>query len=235
MSKMTSPDGTADPPFPTDDRVAAALRRFGPLGILAILAILSGNFLFSPLSAILVLVWVWLSRTPWREIGYVRPRSWIGSLIVGVVLGVAFKFLMKAIVMPRLGAPPLNGAYHYLAGNTAALPGMILALIVVAGFGEETFYRGWMFERLGKLLGSSAWAKTLTVVVTTVLFALPHTKDQGLAGAEQALFTGTVFGTVFAVTGRVFLPMVLHVAFDLAALAMIYWEFEADVAHFIFK
>jgi uncharacterized protein len=234
---MTSPPKAfgADPPFPAGDRVAAALRRFGPPGILAILAILAGNFLFSPLSAILVLVWVWLSRTPWREIGYVRPRSWISSLVVGVVFGIAFKFLMKAIVMPLLGAPPLNGAYHYLAGNTAALPGMILTLIIVAGFGEETVYRGWMFERLGKLLGSSLWARTLAVLVTSALFALPHYQDQGLPGVEQAIFTGTVFGTIFAVTGRIFLPMVLHAAFDLAALAMIYWEFESDVAHFIFK
>ena len=183
-----------------DDRVAAALRGFGPLGILAILLILSGNFLFSPLSAILVLVWVRLSRTPWREIGYVRPKSWIGSLAIGIAFGCAFKLLMKAIVMPLLGADPINQAYHYLAGNTAALPGMILTLIIVAGFGEETLYRGWMFERLGKLLGTAVWARTLTVLLTSVVFGLAHYSVQGLAGAEQAIITGLVFGTIFAVT-----------------------------------
>ena len=46
------------------EREAAELRGFGPIGILAILVILAGNFLFSPLSAILVLAWVGLSRTP---------------------------------------------------------------------------------------------------------------------------------------------------------------------------
>ena len=66
-SELTSSD--------TNDLMAARLRGFGPLGILAILLILAGNFLFAPLSAVLVLVWVWLSRTPWREIGYVRPRN----------------------------------------------------------------------------------------------------------------------------------------------------------------
>ena len=83
---MTSPDGAADPPR-NDDRVGAALRGFGPLGILAILIILAGNFLVAPLSAILVLVWVRLSRTPWREIGYVRPKSWIRSVAIGIALG----------------------------------------------------------------------------------------------------------------------------------------------------
>src|SRR5688572_16028310 len=92
-----------------EDCIAERLRGFGPLGILAILVILlAGNYPFLPLNAILVLVWVRLSRTPWREIGYVRPRSWIVSLAIGIVFGIAFKFLMKAIVMPLLGAEPIN-------------------------------------------------------------------------------------------------------------------------------
>jgi hypothetical protein len=66
------------------DNVAARLRGFGPLGILAILVILAGNGVILPLSAILVLVWARLSHTPWREIGYVRPKSWIGSVVVGI-------------------------------------------------------------------------------------------------------------------------------------------------------
>lgn len=225
----------ADPPLNEDDRVAAALRGFGPLGILAILLILSGNFLFAPLSAILVLAWVRLSRTPWRKIGYVRPKSWIGSLAIGIAFGCVFKLLMKAIVMPLLGADPINQAYHYLAGNTAALPGMILTLIIVAGFGEETVYRGWMFERLGKLFGPSGLARTSIVLLTSIVFGLAHYSVQGLAGTEQAIITGLVFGTIFAVTRRIFLVMVAHAAFDLMALAIIYWDIETDVAHFIFK
>jgi len=166
----------------------------------------------------LVLVWVRLSRTPWREIGYVRPSSWIGSVIVGIVCGVAFKFAMKAIVMPLLGAPPLNQAYHFLVGNRDALPGMLYAVIVGAGFGEETVFRGWMFERFRKLFGSSARATIFIALVTSLLFALAHYADQGLPGVEQAMITGLVFGTIFAVTGRIFTLMIAHAAFDLTAV-----------------
>jgi membrane protease YdiL (CAAX protease family) len=234
-NEMTSPDGAADPPLGKDDPVAARLRGFGPVGILAMLVILAGNFLFAPLSAILVLVWVRLSRTPWREIGYVRPKSWIGSIAVGIVFGCAFKLLMKAIVMPLLGAPAINQAYHYLAGNTAALPGMIFTLLIVAGFGEETVFRGWMFERLGKLFGPSAWARTSIVLLTSLWFGLLHYKEQGLAGVEQAIITGLVFGTIFAIRGRIFMLMVAHAAFDVIAVAIIYWNLESEVAHLIFK
>jgi membrane protease YdiL (CAAX protease family) len=203
-----------------DDRFAARLRGFGSVGIPAILIILAGNFVIAPLSAILVLVWARLSHTSLREIGYVRPKSWIRSLVMGIVFGIAFKVVMKAIVMPLLGAPPINQAYHYLTGNTAAIPGMIFVLIVVAGFGEETLFRGYMFERLGKLFGSGAWAKVLIVLITSVWFALAHYSVQGLPGVEQAVITGLAFGTVFAVTGRIFMLMVAHAAFDLTALQL---------------
>jgi len=219
----------------TSDRFAARLRGFGPLGILAILVITAGNLVVVPLSAILVLLWARWSRTPWREIGYVRPRSWIRGLALGIVFGIAFKFLMKAIVMPLLGADPINRAYHYLAGNRAALPGMLFAVIVGAGFGEETVFRGYLFERLGKLFGPGPWAKASIVLLTAALFALAHYPDQGLAGVEQAAITGLVFGTIFAVTGRLWTLMWAHAAFDLAAVAIIYWDLESAVAHLLFK
>jgi len=220
---------------PAGDRVATGLRGFGPLGLLAILVIFAGNLLFLPLSALLVLAWARLSGTPWREIGYVRPASWARSLAVGVVFGVAFKLLMKAIVMPLLGADPVNHAYHYLVGNPAALPGALYLMIVGAGFGEETLWRGYLFERFGKLLGTSAVARSATVLLTAGLFGLAHYADQGLAGTEQAILTGLVFGTIYAMTGRLFLLMCAHAAFDLAALAIIYWDVESRVAHLVFR
>ena len=58
---------------------------------------------------------------------------------------------------------------------------------------------------------------------------------QGLAGAEQATIVGLVFGTIMAKTARIWMLMMAHAAFDLAALAMIYWNLESDVAHLVFQ
>ena len=157
---------------PADDRVAVALRGFGPLGILAILVILAGNLVVAPLGAVLVLLWARRSGTPWRAIGYVRPQSWT---------------------------------------------------------------RTYLFERFGKLLGPGVRAKAVIVLLTAVGFGLLHYPEQGLAGAEQATIVGLVFGTIFAVTGRLWMLMIAHAAFDLTALAVIYWDLEAYVAHLIFK
>jgi len=222
------------------DRFAAELRGFGPLGIFAILAILlTGNVFVSkmvvlPIGTILVLLWVWRSRTPWREVGYVWPKNWIVSLMLGLVFGVAFKFLMKAFVMPLLGADPVNQAYHFLTGNRALLPQAVWAMLV-AGFGEETVFRGYAFERLGKLLGSSVAARVSIVLFTSAVFGLGHYASQGVPGTEQATIVGLVFGTIFSLTHRIFMLMVAHAAFDLTALAMIYWNLETKVAHLLFR
>lgn len=223
-----------------DDRLAQQLRGFGPIGIIAMLLILlagnltAGNMVVFPAGAFLALLWAWRSRTPWQAIGYVRPTSWVLTISGGVAFGVALKFAMKAVVMPLFGANPINVTYHFLAGNRAMLPAAAWAMLV-AGFGEETVFRGYLFERGAKLFGRGHAAKVLIIVATAAVFGLAHYADQGLPGAEQGAVVGLVFGTIFAATGHIFWLMFAHSAFDLTALALIYWDLESRVAHFIFK
>ena len=164
-----------------------------------------------------------------------RPRSWLRSIAIGLVFGALFKLAMKAVVMPLLGAPAVNASYHYLAGNAAALPFVLFVVIIGGGFGEETVYRGFLFERLGKLLGTSTRAKIAIVLITTAVFASGHWWDQGLAGVEQAVFTGLVFGGIYALRGQLFMLMVAHAAFDVVAVALIYWNLEPRIAHLFFR
>ena len=139
------------------------------------------------------------------------------------------------MVMPLLGAPSINQAYHFLVGNAAALPGMLFTLTVTAGFGEETVFRGYLFERCRKIFGHGKGAKTATILITSAIFASAHFLDQRWPGVEQACFTGVFFGALFLLTGNLWLPMIAHAAFDLTALAMIYWDLESEIAHWFFK
>jgi membrane protease YdiL (CAAX protease family) len=188
--------------------------------------ILAGNLI----GAALTLVWVRATRTPWRDLGFVMPASWAKDLIGGVLAGVAFKLAMKAIVMPLLGAPESVPAYHYLVENTAALPGILFTVIVGGGFGEELIWRGFLFERLGTLLGRGARATIAIVMITTILFSLAHYHDLGLPGAEQALITGLAFGVTFARTRRLWPVMIAHASFDVVAVLIIYWNAEHAIA-----
>ncbi|HEV2617214.1 MAG TPA: hypothetical protein VGU63_11465 [Candidatus Acidoferrales bacterium] len=64
--------------------LAARLRGFGPAGLLGIAIILAGALVNGLVTATLVVLWAVLSRTPWRNIGYVRPRNY------AVTIGVAW-------------------------------------------------------------------------------------------------------------------------------------------------
>ena len=187
-----------------------------------------------PIGALWVLLWTKLSKTPWSEIGYAKPKSWAVTIALGLVFGIAFKLVTKAFVMPLLGAPDINQAYHFLVGNNLVLPSAIWAMLM-AGFSEETLFRGWMFERLGKLLGNGTVAKITIVAFTSLWFGLEHYSIQGIGGVEQSTIMGVVFGILMMRIRIIWLFMIAHAAFDLTALAIVYWNLERQVAHLIFR
>jgi membrane protease YdiL (CAAX protease family) len=224
---------------PADPARASGLaersRGFGALGLTAIVVILAAGFAGMIVSALLVLAWAHLSETPLAELGLAAPRSWPTTVLAGVALGVALKVAVKAIVMPLLGAPAINATYHYLAGNTAALPGIVITVVVSGGIAEEIVFRGYLFERLGKLLGRGKAALAATILLSSALFALAHYADQRLPGVEQATVTGLAFGATYAWRRELGLVMVAHATYDLVAIALIYWNLEVPLAHLLFR
>jgi membrane protease YdiL (CAAX protease family) len=212
------------------------MQRADPPGsMLAVLAVLVGA-LFGPIiGAMLVLAWAHWSRTPLASLGLVLPRRWVMTLVLGLASGIAFKLGMKAIVMPLLGAPPLNDAYAYLIGNAAALPGIVATVLVGAAFSEELLYRGFLLDRLGAWLGHTPLALAGSVLLASSLFAAAHVADQGAPGAIQAAITGTVFGSLFVWRRELGLVMVTHAAFDLTAVVLIYRGWEASVAQWLIR
>jgi membrane protease YdiL (CAAX protease family) len=220
----------------TPQSAATALRGFGLLGWAAMAAIaLAGNLGPVPAGALLTLGWARVSRTPLHDLGFLAPRRWTVTVPLAIGFGSAFKLFLKSVLMPLLGAPAINARYHGLAGNTAALPVAIVTMIVAAGFGEETVFRGLLFERFRSGLGDTARVNAVAVVAGATLFGLAHVRDQGVFGALQAAIVGLTFGAIYARTRSLPFLMIAHASFDLTALAMIYTDNETRFAHLLFK
>lgn len=199
----------------------ARLRGFGLAGIAAIVVVLAGTAIGPPVGAVLVLVWAWLSETPQRLLGFVAPRRWKLALPAAILFGVVLELVVRTVVMPLLGAPAVDPAYRPPAGDAGALAVLIVRAVVSAGLCEELIFRGYLFERIGALLGRSRPALAATVALSTALFALAHYHAQGLPGAEQAVLTGAAFGAMFAWRREIALVMAAHAAFDLTAVAQL--------------
>jgi membrane protease YdiL (CAAX protease family) len=230
---MATTDPLSEPqPARDADRWKRRLRGFGPLGILFIVLVIApGPFV----GAILVLLWAWYTKTPWRDLGFVRPKSWVLTIIGGIVVGVALKTFMKAIVMPLIGAPSINPAYHYLEHNTPELPGTLLMVIFSAGIGEEIVWRGFGFERLGHLLGTSRRARLVAALITATLFGVAHYQSQHWMGVEQAFIVGLIMGSYFAITRNIWPLIFVHAAFDVFAVLVVYFGYESTLAHLVFE
>ena len=194
--------------------------------------IVAGTLLGPVVGAVLVLAWAHRAHIPLAALGLQASRNWTATVFGGAAFGIALKLLLKAVAMPLLGAPATNAAYHYLAGNTAALPGIIATVLISAGIAEEIVYRGYLFERMRTWLGPGDGRVTAAILVSSVLFAAAHYVDQGFPGVEQALMTGVVFAGLYAWRKELWIVMVAHAAFDLTAVVLIYKGWEAPVAHF---
>ena len=222
------------PPGPEGDAFARALRGFGPIGLAALILIVPFSSLLGPLRPTMPLLWAWRSRTPLAELGLVRPRNWLRTIVLGIVAGIVLKLLLKTVVMPLLGAPPENAAFQSLRGNTGVLAAMLVAVTLGAGFGEELTYRGFLFERIRRLLGDSPRTNVICVIVTSLIFGLVHLPEQHLFGAVQALLVGVVVGTIYARTREIWLPVILHAVFDVVAVFIVYFGLETRFAHLFF-
>ena len=222
-------------PVVAADKSFAARLRGGPLEFCAILLILVVSLWAIAIAALLAVLWVYLFKTPWREIGYVREKNWAASLAVGALFGAGFKLVMKTIVMPLLGAPAVIPTFQEFVHNRAAIPMAVLAILIGAGWGEETLFRGWAFERLRDVFGSGRTANAAIVAITSVWFGFAHYHVLGAPGTEQAMIVGLVFAIIYARTGRLFFLMIAHAAYDITAYAIVYWGLEARAAHFIFR
>ena len=154
---------------------------------------------------------------------------------VGVVLGLVEKLLMKAVIMPLLGAPAVNPHFGYLVDNPRAALFFAVYAIVGAGFAEELVFRGYMLERLERLLISVAGKQTIAILISTAIFAGLH-YQQGAAGVENAAILGSLAALIYVGFGRNLWALVaMHAVYDLLSLFLIYFHLEAAAAHLILR
>ncbi len=88
------------------------------------------------------------------------------------------------------------------------------ALAVSAGICEEVLYRGFFLWYASRIFGTDLRALVISVVVTSLVFALGHVY-QGTRGIVMVFLTGIVHGAIYAISGSLWIPIALHAGIDL--------------------
>ena len=91
----------------------------------------------------------------------------------------------------------------------------IIALL--AGVGEELFFRGWLQGALTQRFG--VWLGILTV---SAIFGLAHYLS--LTYAIYAGLTGLYLGLIYQISGNLYIVMVIHALYDFIALVYLVRE-----------
>lgn len=157
-----------------------------------------------------VLLCTWFLRREgrhWADVGLCRPRRWwMVPLLaaVGFVLLVALSTAMYQVILPAIGAqPPELSAGRAIRGDLAEY--LYQAIPVAwgsAAFGEELVVRGFLLDRIARVIGSSRTPTYLAaIVLQAALFGAFHLY-QGIGGALLTGAVGLLIGLVWLVGGR---------------------------------
>jgi membrane protease YdiL (CAAX protease family) len=85
---------------------------------------------------------------------------------------------------------------------------------VTAGITEEIIYRGFLMFAFSSLFPE--WSIWLVILASSALFGLAHTY-QGMDGVVRTGLVGFGFALLYAATGSILLPIVLHFLIDMMA------------------
>ena len=163
----------------------------------------------------------------WRDVG-LREPEWQSTkiLLVGFVVGVAMEALELFATQPFLTkvlgrGPDLEQLRPMIGSWKLLILGIVLSWILAA-FGEEAVYRGYLTHRVSEIFGASKNAWIIAAVLVTLVFGLAHF-PQGPTGVIENIIDGAILVGLYFATGRnLWAPIIAHGIQDTVDVVLIY-------------
>ena len=176
---------------------------------------------------LLIAAWFDFGR-PIADLGFVVSGGagfWAGVILCVAVIAYllsSWRTVKRANEAEKAGhAESLGDLVHFLPQTKRELHNFYV-LSVTAGIVEEIVYRGfviWYFSQYLPLWGA--------VAASSVAFGLGHSY-QGAQGVVRISLVGLAFGTLYVVTGSIWLPIIAHALGDILQGATIYEVLRKD-------
>ena len=177
---------------------------------------------------LLLVGWISLRirRVQWKDIGFARYHTWTMTLMLGMAYGLGlelFDLFGKQPLLTRfLGKPPDLSGFPAVRGNLKYALLIVVVIWVLAAFGEELVYRGYLMNRVADLGRDTRTAWIFSLLLTSVLFGFSH-YGQGLTGILEEGSDGLILGLVYIVYRRnLAIPIVAHGVCDTIDIALLF-------------
>jgi membrane protease YdiL (CAAX protease family) len=163
--------------------------------------------IFGPAVAVIAMVAyaLYVRAIERRPIHEIQTRTMPGQLVAGIATGAAM-FAATMLVLWLLGAAEIAAGQGWSA--------LFLSLMgsIGAAFAEEILFRAVVFRILSEWLGDLA-----ALAISAALFGLLHAGNPGatvVSSVAIALEAGILLGTAYMVTRQIWLPIGLHLAWN---------------------
>jgi membrane protease YdiL (CAAX protease family) len=179
------------------------------------------------LGAIVIIAFVvWQRGEGLESLGFVRPQSWLNTILLSLVLGGVLALASTMVIEPL--ADKLTGETHDhsmfdgIRGNFGVLWKWLLVVWVLVAFLEEIIFRGFLMNELAWLLGTGVWGTITNLTFSSILFGMAHWY-QGKSGALSTGLIGLIIGVIYIAGGyNLWLPILIHGFIDTFGLVMVY-------------
>jgi membrane protease YdiL (CAAX protease family) len=154
----------------------------------------------------------------WRDVGLKRGPGLRRLAYLGIMGGIALETFQLTITQPLvvrlLGAPPDLHQFASLEGDAGQLALYLPVVWILAAFGEELVWRGYLLNRTVGLLGRCRAPYSLALVAVSCLFGLAHA-DQGTPGVAIESVSGLILGATYLGCDRsLSIPIAVHGVVD---------------------
>ena len=169
---------------------------------------------------------MWVRGVSWKQVGFTRYRSWTTTLLLGIATGVgleAFDLFGKQPLLARImGKPPDLSGFLAVRGNLGYAVFAIALIWILAAYGEELVYRGYMMNRVAEVAGGTPGAWVVSLLVISALFGFSH-YAQGLTGIMEEGSDGLILGLMYLGFRRnLAVPIVAHGVCDTIDILLLF-------------
>lgn len=178
-------------------------------------------------------------RESWSSFGLRRLKRWwsVPLVLPQALLGVVAILAIgagTALAGEALGFWTTEGTQTGVEARWGNIEGNLPVYLMwmaigwtSAAFGEEIFFRGYLIDRIGKLLPSARWATAVAVFIPALIFGIAHAYYQGVRGLIVTGLIGLALGTLYLVNKRNLWPNIIaHGVVDSLAFTAMYLDLD---------
>lgn len=182
----------------------------------------------SAIPYLFLLAWISLRVrwVKWKQIGFTWYRSWATTLLLGIACGVSLElfdlFGKQPLLTRLLGKPPDLSGFLAVRGKLKFALFAIALIWILAAFGEELVYRGYMMNRVADLGRGTRAAWVVSLVLVSAVFGWTH-YQQGLTGIIEEGSDGLILGLLYLACRRnLAVPIVTHGVCDTIDIVLLF-------------